>query len=136
MKDIINSKNKKYRFFRPFAPSILQKYQDDWVDCQFSSYYINRKSQKRKKSPNLVPAITHIDGSARFQTVNLGMNQKFYYLIEKFYKITGVPIVLNTSFNENEPIVMRPEEALDCLIRTDMDGIFINNYFVKRKLNT
>ena len=64
------------------------------------------------------------------------MNQKFYYLIEKFYKITGVPIVLNTSFNENEPIVMRPEEALDCLIRTDMDGIFINNYFVKRKLNT
>ncbi len=136
MKDIINSKIKRRESFRPFAPSILQRYQNEWVDCKFGSYYMSTIGKVKKEKSNLVPAITHIDGSARFQTVNFEMNQKFYNLIEKFYKITGVPIVLNTSFNENEPIVMRPEEALDCLIRTDMDGIFLNNYFVKRKLNT
>ena len=136
MKDIINSKIKRRESFRPFAPSILEKYQNDWLDCKFSSHYMSTIGNIKKEKSSLVPAITHIDGSARFQTVNFEMNKKLHCLIEEFYKITGVPIILNTSFNENEPIVMKPEEAIDCLIRTDMDGVFINNYFIKRKLNT
>ena len=80
----------------------------------------------------MVPAITHIDETARYQSVSKNSNNTFYKLIKTFFQITGVPLVLNTSFNENEPIVMRPEEALDCLVRTDMDGLFINNFLLKK----
>ena len=86
------------------------------------------KQDKQK----LIPSVTHIDGTARLQTVNSINNFKYAKLINSFYSLTGVPILLNTSFNENEPIVMKPEESLDCLVRTDMDAIFINNYLVKR----
>ena len=86
----------------------------------------------KKDKINLIPAVTHVDETARYQSVNKLNNDKFYELIKTFYKITGVPILLNTSFNENEPIVMRPDEALDCLIRTDMDALFIGNYMVTK----
>ena len=82
---------------------------------------------------NKIPAVTHVDGSGRLQTVNESNSPKYHALISSFYKLSGVPILLNTSFNENEPIVMKPEEALDCLIRTDMDAVFINNYLVTKK---
>ena len=86
----------------------------------------------KKKKRELIPAVTHVDGTGRLQSVNSNFNPKFYELIEEFNKITKVPILLNTSFNENEPIVMKPEEALDCLLRTDLDELFIENYRITK----
>ena len=88
----------------------------------------NVKEDKKK----IIPAITHVDGTARLQSDCSIDNQKYYNLIKKFFEITNVPIILNTSFNENEPIVMSPEEALDCLIRTDMDALYIENYEITK----
>ena len=82
----------------------------------------------------IIPAITHFDGTARLQSVDFKMNPRFHELLKSFYKLTNVPILLNTSFNENEPIVMTPKQALDCLLRTDMDALVINNFLIK-KLN-
>ena len=79
-----------------------------------------------------MPSVVHVDGSCRVQIVSEKTNLLFYKLINKFYDLTGVPILLNTSFNENEPIVMRPEEAIDCLLRTDMDAVVINNFLISR----
>ena len=80
----------------------------------------------------LIPAVIHIDNTARLQTVNSDFNKRYNDLIEEFYLLTGVPILLNTSFNENEPIVMKPEESIDCLLRTDMDALFINNFLINK----
>ena len=79
-----------------------------------------------------IPAVTHVDGTGRVQTVSKQYNPDFYNLILEFYKITNVPILLNTSFNENEPIVMRPEQAIDCFIRTKMDALVLENYLIIR----
>ena len=132
MKSIINMKIKRRESFRPFAPSVIEKYQSDWFESDFTNPYMSSlaivKSDKQKK----IPSVTHIDGTARLQTVNSNNNSKYLNLINAFYLLTGVPILLNTSFNENEPIVMKPEESLDCLIRTDMDAVFINNYLVTK----
>jgi len=81
----------------------------------------------------MIPAVTHVDGSGRLQTVHRKTNPRYYRLIETFYKITGVPMVLNTSFNENEPVVCRPEEALACFLRTKMDLLVLGNWLVSRK---
>ncbi len=135
MRDIINLKIKRRETFRPFAPSILEQFQDSWLETKFNSPYMSTVGTVKEDKINLVPAITHIDKTARFQSVNSKNNLKFYNLIHEFYKITNVPIVLNTSFNENEPIVMKPEEAIDCLIRTNMDAVFINNFYIKRSMD-
>ena len=82
---------------------------------------------------NFIPAVVHYDCTSRVQTVSKENNEKYYMLIKSFYKKTKVPILLNTSFNENEPIVMKPSEAIACLIRTELDGLFINNYFITKK---
>ena len=111
MKNIINSKIKRRESFRPFAPSVLEEYQTDWFETKYVSPYMSTVSKVKKNKINLIPAVTHIDETARYQSVNSNSNKMFYELIKTFYQITGVPIILNTSFNENEPIVMRPEEA-------------------------
>ena len=80
----------------------------------------------------LIPAVTHIDGTGRVQTVTKEINNDFYLLIEKFYQISNVPILLNTSFNENEPIIMDPDQAIKCFLRTDMDVLVLNNYIIRR----
>ena len=85
-----------------------------------------------KIKEEIIPGVTHIDGTGRVQTVTKKMNLDFYMLIEKFYEISNVPIVLNTSFNENEPIVMNPDEAVNCFLRTDMDVLVLNNFIIKR----
>ena len=90
-------------------------------------------SKIKKDKKNLIPAVTHVDGTGRLQTVNYNQNKKFYNLIKKFYEISNVPILLNTSFNENEPIVMSPENALECFLRTEMDFLVINNFFINKK---
>ena len=85
-----------------------------------------------KVKEKIIPGVTHIDGTGRVQTVTKEMNNDFYLLIKKFYQISNVPIILNTSFNENEPIVMKPEEAINCFLRTDMDVLVLNNFIIKR----
>jgi len=86
----------------------------------------------KEKKINFIPAVVHVNKTSRVQTVNKKFNLRFYDLIKNFYKETGVPMLLNTSFNENEPIVRTPNEALDCLIRTDMDALFINDFYISK----
>ena len=92
------------------------------------SFVASIKEDKR----NIIPAVTHVDGTGRLQTISKLQNEKFYNLIKKFETLTNVPILLNTSFNENEPIVMKPEEAIECFLRTKMDFLVINNIFVSK----
>ena len=132
MKDIINSKIKRRESFRPFAPAILKQHLSDWYDSDYDSPYMSSLANIKKNKAEMIPAVTHIDGTARLQTVNYQTNPKFEKLITLFYEITDVPILLNTSFNENEPMINKPEEALDCFLRTDMDYLILNNYFVKK----
>jgi len=132
MKDILNLKIKKRESFRPFAPSILRESVSEWFeqddDVPFMMKVFQVKEQKRKD----IPAVTHADGSGRLQTVFKATNARYYNLIEAFYRKTGVPIVLNTSFNENEPVVCKPEEALACFLRTKMDILVMGDYMVTR----
>jgi carbamoyltransferase len=133
MKSIINSKIKRRESFRPFAPSVLKEYQNEWFIGDYNNEYMSSVMKVRENKKNLIPAVVHHDNTSRVQTVSKENNRKYYSLIELFYKKTKVPILLNTSFNENEPMIMRPIDAIDCLIRTELDGLFINNYFIKKK---
>lgn len=133
MKNIINKKIKRRESFRPFAPAVLQEFQNQWFEGNFNSPYMSSIARVKNDKRNIIPAVTHFDNTARVQTVNKIDNLKFFNLIYEFYKITDVPVLLNTSFNENEPIVKKPEEALECILRTDMDLIVINNFIIKKK---
>ena len=133
MKKIINQKIKKRESFRPFAPAVLSDYQGEWFEDLYLNPYMSSVTNVINDKKELIPAVTHIDGTARIQTVDQNTNYRFAKLIEEFYKLTKVPILLNTSFNENEPIVMTPEQALDCILRTDMDAIIINNFIIEKK---
>ena len=132
IKDIINLKIKRRENFRPFAPSILKQYVKDWfnedIDVPYMSQVYSIKNEKRK----LLPGITHIDGTGRLQTISEKQNYLYYNLIENFYKKTGIPIILNTSFNENEPIVLSPDHAIDCFLRTNMDLLVLGNWVISR----
>ncbi len=94
--------------------------------------YVENVIEEKKK---YIPAVTHIDGTGRVQIVNKNLNNRFYNLIFEFYKKTNVPILLNTSFNENEPIIRTPQEAIDCFIRTKMDLLIIENFVIERENN-
>jgi carbamoyltransferase len=132
MKEILNNRIKKREPFRPFAPSILAEYVGDYFEqthpapAMLMVYSI--KPERRAE----IPAVTHIDGSGRLQTVTHDLNPTYYRLIEAFHKLTGVPIVLNTSFNENEPIVCTPREAIDCFLKTRIDVLYLGNCVVRR----
>ena len=132
MKAILNAKIKRRESFRPFAPSVMAEAVGEWFeeddDVPFMMQVFQIKSEKRA----LIPAVTHVDGSGRLQTVHKETNPRYHRLIDAFRALTGVPMVLNTSFNENEPVVCRPEEALDCFLRTDMDVLVLGNTFVER----
>lgn len=134
-KDILNAKIKRRESFRPFAPSILKEYVGDYFEVTdevpFMEKVFSIKENKRKE----IPAVTHVDGSGRLQTVDKNISPRFYQLIEAFRKKTGVPVLLNTSFNENEPIVNSPAQALDCYVRTDMDMLVMENILIHRKDN-
>jgi carbamoyltransferase len=131
-KDLINSKIKRRESFRPFAPSILREYVSEYFEQEDDVYFMEKvfmiKSDKRAG----LPAVTHVDGSGRLQTVHKDVSPKYYALIDKFREKTGLPILLNTSFNENEPIVNHPKEAIDCFLRTEMDAIVLGNCIVTR----
>lgn len=132
MKDILNLKIKRRESFRPFAPSILREAVPEWFETDDEVPFMMQVFQIREAKRAQIPAVTHVDGSGRLQTVNRETNPAYYELIEAFHAITGVPIVLNTSFNENEPVVCRPEEALDCFLRTKMDVLFLGSYMLVR----
>ena len=107
---------------------MVQKYFEQDDDVPFMLQVFKVRPEKRP----LIPAITHVDGSGRLQTVTQRENPLYYRLIRAFYELTGIPIVLNTSFNENEPVVNRPEEALDCFLRTKMDVLVLGDYYISR----
>ena len=132
MKDILNLKIKRRESFRPFAPSILREAVSDWFEEDDEVPFMMKVFQIREEKRSEIPAVTHADGSGRLQTVYSHTNPRYYSLISAFKEITGVPIVLNTSFNENEPVVCKPEEALDCFLRTRMDVLVLGNWFLTR----
>ncbi len=132
MREILNQRIKKREPFRPFAPSILAEHVGDYFEQTHPAPTMLMVYQVRPEKRATIPAVTHVDGSGRLQTVSREMNPRYYQLIEDFYKLTGVPVVLNTSFNENEPIVCTPRDAIDCFLKTKMDVIYLGNYCVRR----
>lgn len=132
MREILNQRIKKREPFRPFAPSILVEHVGDYFEQTHPAPTMLMVYQVKPEKRSTIPAVTHVDGSGRLQTVSREMNPRYYQLIEDFYKITSVPIVLNTSFNENEPIVCTPRDAIDCFLKTKMDVLYIGNHVVRR----
>lgn len=133
MKDILNLKIKRRESFRPFAPSVLRDAVPEWFEQNDDVPFMMQVYQIRREKQTLIPAVTHVDGSGRLQTVYEHTNPRYHGLITAFRDLTGVPLVLNTSFNENEPVVCRPEEALDCFLRTKMDAIVMGNWVLRRR---
>jgi len=133
MKDILNFKIKRRESFRPFAPSILREHVAEWFEEDDDVPFMMQVYQVRQEKRALIPAVTHIDGSGRLQTVHRATNPCYWSLIDAFRELTGVPIVLNTSFNENEPVVCRPQEALDCFLRTNMDVLVLGSFLIERR---
>ncbi|MGR9072532.1 MAG: carbamoyltransferase family protein [Gammaproteobacteria bacterium] len=132
MKDILNLKIKRREAFRPFAPSVLRESVSDWFEQDDDVPFMMKVFQIRKEKRPQIPAVTHVDGSGRLQTVYRETNPRYYALIEAFAALTGVPMVLNTSFNENEPVVCKPQEALDCFLRTRMDVLVMGDFYLER----
>jgi carbamoyltransferase len=132
MKDILNLKIKRRESFRPFAPSILREAVADWFEIEGEVPFMMQVYQICEEQRSRIPAVTHVDGSGRLQTVYRHTNPRYYKLIENFATLTGVPMVLNTSFNENEPVVCKPEEALDCFLRTKMDLLVLGDWVIRR----
>ncbi|MFZ4768088.1 MAG: carbamoyltransferase, partial [Roseimicrobium sp.] len=132
MKDILNAKIKRRESFRPFAPSILREEVPVWFETDDDVPFMMQVFQVRSEQRGKIPAVTHADGSGRLQTVYRDTNPIYYQLIERFRDLTGVPMVLNTSFNENEPVVCHPREALDCFLRTKMDVLVLGQTLVRR----
>lgn len=133
MREIINSRIKFREKFRPFAPSILQEFVSEWFEIEELSPFMERVLPIRQKKHAMIPAVTHVDGSGRLQTVSRQSNPLFHALISRFHEKTGVPILLNTSLNENEPIVRTPAEAISCFLRTEMDALALGNCFLVRE---
>ncbi len=131
-KDLINSKIKRRESFRPFAPSILEDYVKEYFECEDKVPFMEKVFPIKEHKRTVIPAVTHVDGTGRLQSVNKEVSPRYYHLIETFRKKTGVPILLNTSFNENEPIVNNPEHALECYLRTNMDMLVLENCIVRR----
>ena len=133
MKDILNLKIKRRESFRPFAPSVLRDAVPGWFEQDDDVPFMMQVYQIREEKRALIPAVAHVDGSGRLQTVYEHTNPRYHGLISAFRDLTGVPMVLNTSFNENEPVVCKPEEALDCFLRTKMDVLVMGCWVVRRQ---
>jgi carbamoyltransferase len=133
IKDVLNAKIKRRESFRPFAPSILREAVAEWFETDDDVPFMMKVFQVRPNRRDQIPAVVHVDGTGRLQTVHRETNPRYYRLIENFRELTGIPLVLNTSFNENEPVVCYPEEALDCFLRTEMDALVLVNFMIERK---
>ena len=132
MKDILNERIKKREPFRPFAPSILEERVGDYFEQTHPAPTMLMVYQIKPERRTEIPAVTHVDGSGRLQTVSREVNDRYYQLISDFNALTGVPIILNTSFNENEPVVCTPRHAIDCFLKTRMDVLYVGNFAVRR----
>ncbi|HEV8371332.1 MAG TPA: carbamoyltransferase C-terminal domain-containing protein [Pyrinomonadaceae bacterium] len=132
MKDILNDRVKKRESFRPFAPSILEERVGDYFEQTHPAPTMLMVYQIKEERRHEIPAVTHVDGSGRLQTVSRQVNERYYQLISDFNDLTGVPVILNTSFNENEPIVCKPQEAIECFLKTRMDVLYLGNLVVRR----
>ena len=133
MKDILDLKIKRRELFWPFVPSVLREAVAEWFEQDDDVPFMMEVFQVRAQKRSFIPAVTHVDGSGRLQTVHKETNPRYHRLIEIFRELTGIPMVLNPSFNENEPVVCYPEEALDCFLRTEMDVLALGGFFVERK---
>jgi len=132
MKDVLNSRIKYREPFRPFAPSILAERVGDYFEETHPSPFMLMAYKVKPEKRSVIPAPTHVDGTGRLQTVTREENPLYWKLIKEFENITGVPVLLNTSFNENEPVVCTPKEAVDCFLRTKMDVLVIGKYLVEK----
>jgi len=132
-KDLLNAKIKRRESFRPFAPSILKEYVHEYFEVNDEVPFMEKVFPIKKEKHSVIPAVTHADGTGRLQTVDKNVTPRYYNLIDVFRQKTGVPVLLNTSFNENEPIVNSPEDALECFLRTNMDMLVLENCVVERK---
>lgn len=132
MKDILNQRIKRREPFRPFAPSILQEYTGEYFEQNYPAPSMLMVYNIKKQKQAEIPAVTHVDGSGRLQTVHRELSPTYYELINAFRKQTGVPVLLNTSFNENEPIVCTPADAIACFMRTKMDVLAIGHFIIKK----
>ena len=130
--DILNLKIKLREKFRPFAPAILNEYKEDFFELNYESPFMLNVVDAKSIAKNKIPAVVHVDNTCRVQTVKKEDNLHFYNLIFELNKISGIPVVLNTSFNENEPIVLNPREAIDCFLRTKMDFLVLENWTISR----
>jgi carbamoyltransferase len=133
IQSVLNKKIKRRESFRPFAPSILREYVADWFDVDDDVPHMTKVLPVLAEKRSLVPAIVHVDGSGRLQTVSRDDNPLYYQLIHAFHCRTQIPMLLNTSFNENEPVVCSPNQALACFIRTDMDVLVLGGHVVRRR---
>lgn len=133
MREIINTKIKFREKFRPFAPSIAEESMDEYFVNAVPDPFMLQVYPVRLEKQTVIPAVTHVDGSGRLQTVSQATNPLYWQLIKAFERLTGVPVLLNTSFNENEPIVLKPAEALDCFLRTDMDVLVMGKWVVRKR---
>lgn len=132
MKDVLNARIKRREGFRPFAPSILEERVGDYFTVSYPDPFMIKVYPIRPEKRAEIPAVTHVDGTGRLQTVSKAQNPLYWKLLAAFEKETGVPVLLNTSFNENEPIVDTPEQALACFLRTRMDRLVMGRWVVRR----
>jgi carbamoyltransferase len=132
MKDILNARIKHREMFRPFAPSILAEATGEYFEKSYPCPFMTQAYSVRPGKREAIPAPTHVDGTGRLQTVTQEANPRYWRLIREFANLTGVPVVLNTSFNDNEPIVCRPEEAIECFLRTKMDVLVLGDILVRK----
>lgn len=133
MKDLLNERIKRREPFRPFAPSILVEAVGDYFEKNYPDPFMLKVYPIKKEKRSVIPAVTHVDGTGRLQTVDRAADPRYWKLIKNFETITGVPVLLNTSFNENEPIVCNPSEAVDCFLRTKMDVLVLGNFYLERR---
>jgi len=133
MKDVLNARIKFREPFRPFAPSILEEKTSEYFECSYPSPFMLMTYRVRPSKREEIPATTHVDGTGRLQTVSRKTNPLYWKLIKAFEVETGVPVLLNTSFNENEPIVCRPQEAVDCFLRTHMDALALGPFLAVKR---
>ena len=134
MKDILNRKIKHRESFRPFATSILEEFVPEYFELDITSPYMLLVAKIKK--PEIIPAVTHVDGTGRLQSVSRDVNPLYYDLINEFYKITGVPLIINTSMNVmGEPIVNTPEHAFNMIVKTDMDYTVLGNFIISKNQN-
>lgn len=134
MKDILNNRVKHRESFRPFAPAVLWEHQTEYFELDVKSPYMLMVANVKPQVRDKIPSVVHIDGTARVQSVDKNLTPLFYHLIEEFMNTTGVPLVINTSFNvQGEPIVETPQDALKCFLTTHIDELYIGDYMLYKK---